>query len=95
MLDQTPLYFVQIFSIIIGAFGAPGLTFWVMKKMSREALYQIKENCKICRSNIDARLDNLDIDLHEVQERQLKLREKLPINYVRRDEFLRYADRKT
>jgi len=49
-MSQEVLTVAQLFSIVLAACGTPGLTFWVMKKMSREALSQIKENCKACRN---------------------------------------------
>jgi len=60
--------------------------------MSREALSQIKENCKACRAHLDEKIAGLDGTLHEAVSRQLTLREKLPIDYVRRDEFHRHLN---
>jgi hypothetical protein len=91
-MSQEVLTVAQLFSIVLAACGTPGLTFWVMKKMSREALSQIKENCKTCRAHLDEKIDNLDDTVHEAIGRQLTLRERLPIDYVRRDEFNRHLN---
>lgn len=93
-MNQDIIMVAQLFSIVIAACGTPGLTFWVMKKMNRESLSQIKENCAKCKLQIDEKFSDLDGTLHEAVGRQLVLREKLPIDYVRRDEFLRHADGK-
>ena len=77
---------------MLAACGTPRLTFWVMKKMSREALSQIKENCKTCRSHLDEKIAGLDGTLHEAVQRQLTLRETLPIDYVRREDFHRHLN---
>lgn len=91
-MTSDVLVLTQLFSIVLGAVGAPGVTFWVMKKMSREALSQIKENCKACRAHLDEKISGLDGTLHEAVGRQLTLREKLPIDYVRREEFHRHLN---
>ena len=91
-MSQDVLTVAQLFSIVLAACCTPGLTFWVMKKMSREALSQIKENCKACRAHLDEKIAGLDGTLHEAVSRQLTLREKLPIDYVRRDEFHRHLN---
>ena len=59
-MTQETLMLAQLFSIVLAACGTPGLTFWVMKKMSREALSHIKENCKNCRSHLDEKIDGLE-----------------------------------
>lgn len=94
MNHDSMMVLAQLFSIVLAACGTPGLTFWVMKKMSRETLIQIKENCAKCKLQIDEKISSLDSELHEAVGRQITLREKLPIDYVRRDEFLRHADGK-
>jgi|GEM_PF-1731309 len=91
-MSQDARTLAQLVAIVLGACGTPGLTFWVMKKMSRKALAQIKENCKACRAHLDDKIAGLDTTLHEAVSRQLKLREKLPIDYVRRDEFHRHLN---
>lgn len=91
-MGQDALTLAQLVAIVLGACGTPGLTFWVMKKMSREALAQIKENCKVCRSHLDDKIAGLDETIHEAVQRQLTLREKLPIDYVRRDEYNRHLN---
>jgi hypothetical protein len=79
-MTQEVMNLVQLFSIVLAACGTPGLTFWVMKKMSREALFQIKENCSRCKLQIDEKISGLDGTLHEAVGRQISLREKLPID---------------
>ena len=91
-MNQELLTIAQFLSVILAAAGTPGITFWVMKKMSREALSQIKENCKACRAHLDEKIAGLDGTLHEAVGRQLTLREKLPIDYVRREEFNRHVN---
>jgi len=91
-MSQDALTVAQLFAILLAACGTPGLTFWVMKKMSREALAQIKENCKACRAHLDEKITGLDGTIHEAVQRQLTLREKLPIDYLRRDEFNRHLN---
>ena len=91
-MTQETLMLAQLFSIVLAACGTPGLTFWVMKRMSREALSSIKENCKNCRSHLDEKIDGLEDTIHEAVQRQLALREKLPVDYVRRDEFNRHLN---
>jgi hypothetical protein len=91
-MTQETLMLVQFFSIILAGFGTPGLTFWVMKRMSREALVQIKENCSKCKLQIDEKISGIGDTLHETVGRQISLREKLPIDYVRRDEFNRHLN---
>ena len=94
-MSQDIIMIAQLFSILLAACGTPGLTFWVMKKMSTEALCQIRENCSRCKLQIDEKISDLDGSLHEAVGRQITLREKLPIDYVRRDEFIRHANGKT
>jgi hypothetical protein len=91
-MNQELISLAQLFSILLASFGTPGLTFWVMKKMSKEALVQIKENCSKCKLQIDEKISDLDGTLHETVGRQISLREKLPIDYVRRDEFNRHLN---
>ncbi|MEW6385891.1 MAG: hypothetical protein AB1491_00020 [Thermodesulfobacteriota bacterium] len=82
----------QVISIVVAALGTPGLTFWVMKKMNREALFHIKENCKACRAHLEEKIGSHEDRLEKAEERQRKLREKLPIDYVRRPEFERHLN---
>jgi hypothetical protein len=91
-VNQDIIMVAQLFSIMIAACGTPGLTFWVMKKMNRESLCRIKENCSKCKLQIDEKISDLDGTLHEAVGRQISLREKLPIDYVRRDEFNRHLN---
>lgn len=91
-MSQETVSLLQLFSIVLAAFGTPGLTFWVMKRMSREALSRIKENCQTCRSHLDEKIEGLGDTVHEAVQRQLALREKLPVDYVRRDEFNRHLN---
>lgn len=89
-MNQDILAAVQLFSILLGAFGAPGLTFWVMKRLSRETLVHIKDNCDACRARLDEKIERLEGAVHIITDRQIKLRETLPTEYVRRDEFNRH-----
>ncbi|MEW6386244.1 MAG: hypothetical protein AB1491_01825 [Thermodesulfobacteriota bacterium] len=82
----------QLISIVVAACGTPGLTFWVMKRMNQNFTVQIKESCKACRAHLDEKLEGHDGRIKEAEERQRKLREKLPIDYVRRPEFERHLN---
>jgi hypothetical protein len=74
----------QMISIAIAAVGTPGVTFWVMKKMSQQNLEAIKAGCVVCRGHLEEKLGCLDEEMDELGKRQKTLREEtLPDKYVR------------
>lgn len=84
----------QLFSIIIGAMGTPGVTYFLMKRMSRDTIAHIKDSCAFCRSHLEEKINTIDHKVDDLLDRQIVLREKLPIDYVRREEFLRHVNGK-
>jgi len=82
----------QLISIIIGAMGTPGLTYFLMKRMSRDTIAHIKDSCALCRSHLEEKINTIDHRIIEIANRQIVLREKLPVDYVRREEFLRHVN---
>ncbi len=93
MVPDT-LMLLQLLSIVLAGFGTPGLTFWVMKKMSREALNQIINHCELHRSHMNNKIGKIDTTLNEAIHRQIELREKLPVYYVRKEDYLRHVNGK-
>lgn len=91
-MSQDVMITVQLVSILVGAVGAPGLTFWVLKRMSRETIAHIQDNCHACRARLDEKIGKLEQEMEVVADRQLRLRENLPIEYVRREEFNRHLN---
>lgn len=79
----------QFFSIIVGALGTPGVTYYLMKRMAQDAIAHIRENCNFCRSHLEEKISTIDHRINDIAERQIALRERLPIEYVRREEHFR------
>lgn len=85
---------VQLFSILLGAVGAPGLTYWALKRLNQEIQRHLLENCDACRSRLQESIQRLEDDMKVLESRQIKLRETLPLEYVRREEYLRHLNGK-
>lgn len=85
---------VQLVSILLGALGAPSLTYWALKRLNQEIQRHLLENCDACRARLQESIQRLEDDLKVVESRQIKLRESLPLEYVRRDEYLRHLNGK-
>lgn len=81
-MNET-LIIAQMIAIVIAAVGTPGVTFWVMKKMTKQALETINNSCATHREHIESRISDLGKDIENIDERQRVLREKtLPEKYV-------------
>jgi len=76
-MDPTILAGVSLVSATIAAVGAPGVTFWVMRKMTANFMIQNKEHCAKCKEEINRRLDDHDEKNKQIEGRQTKLREEV------------------
>ncbi len=71
---------ISIAASVAAAFGAPGVTFWVMKRMTSSFMQQQVEGCKKCRSEIDSRIAEVATAETKIIERQMFLREsEIPV----------------
>lgn len=94
MSHETSLVsWIQMLSILIGAFGAPGLTFWMLRRLNAEIVDRMDHTCNMNRIRFDERITRVEEEVTEIKQRQIQLRETLPKDYVRRDEFVRHLDR--
>lgn len=91
-IDHTAV--AQLLSLIIGALGTPGVTYYLMKRMSRDTLDHIRDSCAVCRAHCEDKINNIVNQLESISKRQQSLRELLPIEYVRREEFNRHINGK-
>jgi hypothetical protein len=75
----------QMLSIVVAAVGTPGVTFWVMKRMTQQNLDAMKAGCVVCRGHLEEKIGCLDGSVEELDGRQKELREKiLPDEFVKR-----------
>jgi len=75
----------QMLSIIVAAVGTPGVTFWVMKKMTQQNIEAMRAGCVVCRGRLEEKIGGLDESVEELDVRQKELREKtLPDEFVKR-----------
>jgi hypothetical protein len=78
----------QMLSIVVAAVGTPGVTFWVMKRMTQQNLDAMKSGCVVCRGHLEEKIGGLDGSVEELDGRQKELREKtLPHEFVMRRDF--------
>ena len=75
---------------ILAALGTPGVTFYVMKKMTGDFQKSSKEFCARCKAEIERRLQAQESRDKEIEGRQAFLRETtLP---QLREEYVKQAD---
>jgi hypothetical protein len=81
---------ISIAASVAAAFGAPGVTFWVIKRMTSSFMQSQKEGCARCRSDLDYKISEVAQVEAKIIDRQMALREvELPII---RETYARKAD---
>ena len=66
---------ISLVGAAIAAVGAPGVTFWVMKRMTANFVQQNQEHCVHCRTNIESQIADIKAQEKFILERQARLRE--------------------
>jgi copper chaperone CopZ len=66
---------LNIMAAVVAALGAPGVTFYVMKKMTSSFMEQNLMACKKCRAEIDAKIIKMNGTDQTIIDRQMSLRE--------------------
>ena len=67
---------LNVIAAVVAAVGAPGVTFWVMKRMTKNFMAQSAKHCQVCKAEINRRLANHDEKDKELAGKQAQLREK-------------------
>lgn len=82
---------VSVIAGIVAAVGAPGVTYWVMRKMTASFMEQSKEYCANCKAEINRRLDCQRQKEEDIVKRQARLREDDLPNYAKRIDLEKFA----
>lgn len=74
-----PVTEVNVLNIVAGVLAAtaPGVCWWVMKKMSANFVCQMEKRCETCKGEIDDRIETLESSEQTMNERQVTLRETI------------------
>ena len=67
--------------------GTPGVTFWVMRKMTAAFCNQLRERCALCKAALDRRLDSQEEKDKVMEERQITLRTIIIPKLVSREDL--------
>jgi len=84
-LPQNPEYTI-LFLQVLAALGTPGVTFYVMKKMTASFTEHVQARCRECKAELDRRIKDQEDKDRALEERQLALRTNILPNLATRED---------